>query len=239
MFLTSGSLYVLVLFVNPSDNLIAAPDEDRTERHLRLLQELAEIGMDIARAVRAEAVAGAPAAEPGPSRFGGGDLGLIYSRVARAVRQTLALETRLADDLEKARFEQGRRRNAAVRTALDERQQEIRDYVAEAIEAEAVEKKSPDREVERLLDDLDERLDAGDYDDTLHHGPIGELVARICADLGVIPDWDLWDQHDWALDHLKAQTLAGDLGADRWLLRRTPNGVAQPPDESRPPSDSG
>ncbi|MDB5423584.1 MAG: hypothetical protein JWQ29_1000, partial [Phenylobacterium sp.] len=38
----------------------ATPSDPRTERHLRLLQELAELGMDIARAVRAEAVEPAP-----------------------------------------------------------------------------------------------------------------------------------------------------------------------------------
>jgi hypothetical protein len=248
--LTSGVFDVLVLFMaHSSASIEPTPDDPescaqaRTARQLATLQELAEIGMQIARAVRDEALARAEAADEDaparPSPFGAGDLGLIYSRVARAVRQTLALEARIADDLEKAKFEQGRRRNAAIRTALDERQQEIRDYVAEAIEAEAVEKTSPDREVERLLDDLDERLDAGDYDDALHHGPIGELVARICADLGVIPDWDLWDQHDWALDHLKAQTLAGDIGADRWLLRQNPDERRPAPDESPPPPDSG
>jgi len=207
----------------------------RAARQLAMLQELAEIGMQIARAVRDEALAPEPADDVGAprpsSRFGNGDLGLVYSRIARAVRQSLALETRVAEDIEKAKVEREQRRVAALRWAADERQHEIRDYVAEAIEAEAVEKKSSEREVERLLDDLDERIEAGDYDDTLQTAPIGELVERICADLGVTPDWDLWDQHDWAIEHLRARD-PGDIGADRWRhLEEAPT--------SDPPASNG
>jgi hypothetical protein len=231
-----------------------APDdlEDRVEapvcsaetlraQQLAMLQELAEIGMQMARAVRDEALAPAePADEDAPrpaSRFGNGDLGLVYSRIARAVRQTLALQMRVAEDIEKVRVQGEQRRVAAIRQAMEERQTEIRDYVAEAIEAEAVELKKPEREIERLLDDLDERLEAGDYDDALDDAPIGELVARICADLGVIPDWDLWDDHDWAAEHLKAQSLS-DIGAERWRhLEASPDGT--PPDTTGPPPDPG
>ena len=241
---------VLVLFMtDPSAILEPAPDdpEDRAEtpvcsaetlraQQLAMLQELAEIGMQMARAVRDEALAPVePADEDAPkppSRFGSGDLGLVYSRIARAVRQTLALQIRIAEFIEKVRLEREQRRVAAIRTAADARQQEIRDYVAEAIEAEAAERNTPEREVERLLDDLDERLDDGDYDDS---ASIGDLVARICADLGVTPDWSLWEDQAWAIEHLKA-TTAGDIGADRWRHLEAPPGAAEPPDG--PPPDS-
>ena len=209
-------------------------------QQVTMLQELAEIGMQMARAVRDEALAPVePADEDAPrpaSRFGSGDLGLVYSRIARAVRQTLALQIRVAEDIEKVRREGEQRRVAAIRWAMEERQTEIRDYVAEAIEAEAVELKKPEREIERLLDDLDERIEAGDYDDTLQTAPIGELVARICADLGVIPDWDLWD-HDWAIDHLRSRD-PGDIGADRWRHLEAADLVVQPPHANGPPPDS-
>ncbi len=220
----------------------ACAAEARTARHLAMLQELAEIGMQMARAVRDEALARAEAVDedaPGPpSRFGNGDLGLIYSRIARAVRQTLALETRVAEGIEKARFERQRAHVASVRAAFQDRQNEIRDYVAEAIEAEAAERKSSDREVERLLDDLDERLEDGVYDDALADAPIGDLVARICDDLGVIPDWALWDDHAWAIEHLRSRD-PGDIGADRWRHLETPPAAAGPPDAHGPPPDSG
>jgi hypothetical protein len=187
----------------------ATPSDPRTERHLRLLQELAELGMDIARAVRAEAVEPAPAPEDdaAPSRFGA-DLGLVFARIARAVRQTLALEARVAAD---GRQAQERRQAEEVRRRAEQRRKDVRSYVAQAIEAEAAERKTPDHQVERLLDDLDERLD--DYEDALQEAPIGALVARICKDLGVTPDWSLWDDQDWALEHLRT-TAPGDIGDD-------------------------
>ena len=42
------------------------------------------------------------------------------------------------------------------------------------MEAEATERNAPDRDIKRLLDDLDERMNAGDYDDALADGPIGD-----------------------------------------------------------------
>ncbi len=213
--LTLGPRYVHVLFVNTDDPTIDTPVESRTERHLRLLQELAEIGMDIARAVRAEAVAEDDSQEPTPSRFGRGDLGLVYSRIARAVRQTLALEAHVADDIGKARAEQERRRLDAAQVAFRHRQEDVRDFVARAVEADAIERRAPDEDVERLLDDLDERLEDGRYDDALADAPIAELVARICDDLGVTPDWRIWDDQDWAIEYLRENTPT-DIGAERW-----------------------
>src|SRR5260370_42617700 len=84
---------------------------DRTERHLRMLEELAEIGMDLARAVRRQALE-QEAAEPagaadraGTTERVGGDLALIFSRIARAVRHTVVLQSMI----------QGKRRAAALR----------------------------------------------------------------------------------------------------------------------------
>ncbi len=226
-----------------------AQPEGRAERQLRLLRELAEIGMDIARAVRAEALAREDAAvegaaAPARSRFAGADLGLVYSRVARAVRQTLALETRVSDEIETVRVERERRRQTASEIARHDRQIDIRGFVAEAIEAEGDSSDWSETKVERLLNDLDERLEDGDYDDTLADAPIADLVARICFDLGLTPDWRIWNDQDWAIQYLKDHTPT-DIGAERWLHTGledgpdggTDGGSADPPDA--PASDSG
>jgi hypothetical protein len=63
---------VLALFMNEAACPIAAEPhacgcrcgDERAERQLRTLQELAEIGMDLAREVRAQALDPAPAAPP-------------------------------------------------------------------------------------------------------------------------------------------------------------------------------
>jgi hypothetical protein len=225
------------LFVDIADDPLEAPPESRAERHLRLLQELAEIGMDIARAVRAEALARDDAAEPTPSRFGKGDLGLVYSRVARAVRQTFALEARLAEGIEKARVDREQRRVNVAQLEFEQRQEDIRDFVAQAIEADAARRHTPEEAVERLLDDLDERLEDGAYDDALADAPIAELVARICDDLGISPDWRIWDDQDWAIEYLREHTPT-DIGAERWLGQDLTLPTAPTPANPPPPDSS-
>ena len=224
------------------DRDCACSAEERTERHLRLLQELAEIGMEMARAVRGQAVAQAAERDANPAApFAGGDLGLVFSRIARAVRQTLALEARLAEERLKARAEHATqlaehaaRLAGEARAKTVRRRNDVRYYVAEAIEAE-----TPEDDVEDLLEELDERLDdvdaAGEFDDR----PIGELVASICRDLGITPDWSLWEDEDWAIEEARTRPpgspyAAPPSGEDDALAAPPPDPpwpTHHPPDE--------
>ncbi|MDB5465469.1 MAG: hypothetical protein JWQ46_231, partial [Phenylobacterium sp.] len=115
-------------------------------------------------------------------------LGLVFARIARAVRQTFALEARLAED----------RRTAEAASAarhVERRKTKVRTAVERVLDAEAVVS-----DAENLFYDLTERLET-DYDEAdFADRPIGELVARICRDLGVTPDWSLWQDEDWAID---------------------------------------
>lgn len=81
--------------VLPEDDCDAA---DRRARQLGALAELGEIGMQIARALRDQVVASAAAGPEAPRTLPGFDPGLAFSRVARAVRLTFALENRFASD---------------------------------------------------------------------------------------------------------------------------------------------
>ena len=69
-----------------------SPSTERAERHDSVLRELAEIGMDLARALRTHALA-----EPNVARAA--EFGLVVSRVSRAIRQTVALEAKLDERL--------------------------------------------------------------------------------------------------------------------------------------------
>jgi hypothetical protein len=193
--LTSGIFYVLVSFMNEAACPIAAEPhasgcpcgDERVERQLRTLQELAEIGMDLAREVRVQALAPA-LAEPASA-----DFGLMFSRIARAVRQTLALEAKLAEDRTKARTEAAQRRLAQARAHGGRRKLRIEHIVERAIEAE-----SDGRAREDLLGDLYERLLDHEEVADFAERPIAEWVTRICRDLGVTPDPSLWENEDWA-----------------------------------------
>jgi hypothetical protein len=189
--------------------------EARAERHLRTLKELAEIGMELARAVRRQAVE-APAGGDAPGgEPGAGDVGLVFSRIARAVRLTLALEARLEQDRQA--------RDAQIEAALAPRRElqatlkagefihrsvrrsNVKKAVEQAIDAEADRAGAAERDVENWLADLDERLaDAADDADFMGR-PVGELIARICRDLGLTPDWSLWEDEDWAIAEARAR----------------------------------
>jgi len=198
---------------------------------LAVLQELSEIGMQIARAVRDEVLAPAPAAdEPAPpSRFGRADPAIMFSRIAKAVRQTLLLQTRVFEGVEKAKEVETRRKRDVQQLILDQRQEDVRGFVADAIENEVERGDRPEKDAERLLEELDERLEDGCYDDRLADAPIPELITRICCDLGVSPDWRIWGHLDWGAEFLR-EYMGSDPGAERY----PPPGAAKPPKDPDP-----
>jgi hypothetical protein len=121
----------------------ADQSSDRAERRLRIVQELAEIGMDLARALRTRALAAK--ADPAAAV----DLGLSFSRVARAVRQTVALEARLDQDRQAAAAERAERRARDAREHGYKRKARIRGLVERAIDEASGEA------AEDLLSELD------------------------------------------------------------------------------------
>ena len=187
----------------------------RKERLLQVLQELTEIGMEIARALKAEALARVDAKPAAAPAFAKADLGLVFSRIAKAVRQTVALEMRIAEGLQISRAEEQRRQANVRQLEAQHRQEDVREYVAEAVAADAERRGSSEKDVERLLADLDERLEDGEFDDRLADAPFPELIERICAVLGVTVDWRLWKDLDWGAEFLREHTET-DIGAERW-----------------------
>jgi len=163
-----------------------------------MLRELAEIGMRLARRVARQA-----------EEADAGDAGLVFSRIARAVRQTLALEARLEGELavltRKAAVEREQAAERAARAPVRERVRIVRRAVARAIEADADED-----DVEQLFDDLGERLCDREDDADFLDRPVGELVALICKDLGVAADPSLWEDEAWARAEATARAIAAD-----------------------------
>jgi hypothetical protein len=148
----------------------------RLERQLQVLGALAEIGLELAQAV--EARGKAPDADPDAAA-------LAFSRVARAVRQTVMLQARLIEAQEDRKTAQAGRKAAARASAA-------------RVLREVIEDEGGDQErAERLAAEAAERLEQEDFGD-LQSRPFGETVAGICRDLGLSPDWlclteDLFD----------------------------------------------
>ena len=169
---------------DPSPPERSAPARALIEAQLVMLTRLAEIGMAIAEdagrrsaALAQSGEAGAPKAQHEP------DPGLTYSRAAHAVRLTFALQSRLLEALAALDKSDADARAGEARR----RRERIHRQVKQAIEAEC-----DDRgEIKQLSWAAWERLvedDDGDFADL----PISEVVARICADLGVaVEDFSL------------------------------------------------
>lgn len=180
----------------------AAPEAatERAARRLRTLQALAEAGLKAAEALQMqiEAAATAPAEDPAVAARTAADLARAFAQVSRAVSVAVALEDKLDQDPETRRLEARARAARSSEPELARR----RAKVAGAVEAVIVAKEGAlssirggelKKALDRLLD-----LEVQDGDDFLAR-PAGELVARICRDLGLKPDWTRWD-HDWAVE---------------------------------------
>jgi hypothetical protein len=165
------------------------------EQHLDALGELVGIGLKIARGIE-RAVDGE--GEEAPSLHDLNAAAMAYARVARAVRQTVMLQSRLQEA-----------RSAAASRAGDLKAR-VAGIVRQAIEDEFGEDGNGESEaVERLAAEAAERLEQERFDEGPAR-PVGEIVAGICADLGLDPDW-----RGLARDIAAAEAFArGEAAAD-------------------------
>jgi hypothetical protein len=164
-----------------ADAASADPARALIERQLEVLTRLTDIGMGIAEDAgrRSRALA-----EGGEADANAPDPGLTYSRAARAVRMTIALQSRLLEHL--AKLDREGRLDRMTETR--KRKNRIERLVDLAIEAEY----DDSYEVERLSREARERLDDEDEFGDLLDRPLAEVVAIICRDLGLSPEEGAW-----------------------------------------------
>jgi hypothetical protein len=143
------------------------------ERQLKMLGELAEIGLELARGIEAESKR--PGADPYAAM-------LAYARVARAVRQTILLQSRIIDGPEAERAKAGKSKTLTPADRAAEVKQRILAILDRAIDSGP---EAPER-AERLRVEAAERLDD---EANLLDRPVVEIVADICRALGLRPDW--------------------------------------------------
>ena len=143
--------------------------DEMAERHGRVLTELSELGLALARGLKARAEAASTLKEAE-------GLALAFHRIARTVRLTLALESRLARE----RVEIVRSEQAQVRLRAADRQKQVRAAIARDVWSE-----TEGEEAEALLDELDERLETDVLFEEFVQGPVEACIARIRAELGL------------------------------------------------------
>ena len=167
------------------------------ERRLQRLDRLAEAGMEVIEALTAQAKGAGP-------KVVDGDVALAFSRVSRAVRMAVLLQHELAQDAvappmispdaaleaERKTAHIGRVGRIVARVAMDhcgKKPERAADYAYAARE----------------------RLDDDDIYGLVATRPVGELVAMICRDFGLEPDWDALAQEAWA----RAEIDSGAAGS--------------------------
>ena len=144
-----------------------------------MLRELAELGMSIARALSRQA----EAPDAGP------EIALQFARVAKAVRQTLALQLRI----EEGRLAEGCKAKSFNSPPPLAPRQALPRWKAEAVcaRSELLEQAGPPAELESdhlnydLYEWLEDRDDLADFADM----PFEAIIQRLCADLDLPPAW--------------------------------------------------
>jgi hypothetical protein len=169
-----------------------------------LLEELAEIGMELARALRPGAAAGEDCADDKSRRR---DPAEAFAPLSRAIRLTLALEAKTDQELRdlkagvvQAREAEQRRTAKRLRKAA-ERDAEGREEKALWLVVEAAEAEIEDAEAfDEFFEALEERLDQDDAYTHCDARPLRETVERLCEDLMLSPDWSRWSDEGWIHD---------------------------------------
>jgi hypothetical protein len=177
-------------------------NSEMAERQGRVLAELAELGLDLARDLKARALAAG-------RREDAEGLALAFHRVSRSVRLTLALESRLVRE----RQEAAKVRRAEVARAVQARKAQVQATLARQVYGER-----ESDEAERLLDELDERLEEAVLYETFAEGPVEACIARIRADLGLAAN----DQTSLLPSREKVAPKGPDEGAHGASTARAP-----------------
>jgi hypothetical protein len=192
-------------------------------RDIAMLRQLADITMDLTRALGRLAL---EKAAEGDAKAAG-NLGVVVTRVGRALRQTIAYRRKIEDQL----------REGADKRAAEEAQQKAQQiqHVAQARRSRSVDRKHMIRRaVEQVLanqqadDDEDESTEREDRFDELYERldeyesftdftdrPVSAFVADICNALGLEFDWDQFAYDPWAMQ--EAETEPEDSPFAEWL----------------------
>jgi len=193
---------------------------ERETRQLEGLAELAAMGLSLAKTVHRRIEAAQAEGDEGPETSAAvANLGATYTRLARAVRQTWALENRIAEARRRRMLglEAVRAEAAAAEASRRTTEQagrtitalHIQSIVDELIDAEH---EGDDEAFERLHALAEEHLiDARDEDD-FRDRPTGEVVAAIAKAIGLNPDWDRWADEDWAEEDAEARAWGSPYG---------------------------
>ena len=149
---------------------------DIAEKHARILGEVAEFGLNLARKLHDQAMA---AEDPAVTA----DLAKAFHAVSRTLRQTLLLEARVAREAA-GMAEDGRKvEESRVDAAVSRRFQQISQTLDQVIVATYDHEDDGQRVYEEAMERLYEDSLSPDFLDL----PIKDQIDRLCAEFGLPP----------------------------------------------------
>jgi hypothetical protein len=180
------------------------------ERQLWILGQLAEGGLEIARAIERAAT------DEGSDDAVRAAAPMAYARVARAVRLTILLQSKLIADLQALEAKAAREvRSEKIDQKVDRpdllRRQMAR--IHRIVRRVAWAQGKAIEEVERLARDAVDRLDQDELYGDLLSRPVSEIIAHICRDLRLEPDWPQLAEEAWAQDEIASGAAGAPLAA--------------------------
>jgi len=192
------------------------------DRQLGKLDQLADMGLALAGEIQRRATTAAPDADITHAA-------IDFARTSRAVRMTLALQSKLVrdfktpikagatkgdnDDDQDVRWDVVWENEPPTR---DQQRAEARRVVRGVGEDSGLDAET----VERLDAEAGERLERDDIYANILARPLSEIVADLCRDLGLHPDWSRLAQQDWAKEEIED-------GKAGWPLRHLPRAAAE------------
>jgi hypothetical protein len=174
----------------------------RAEERLCLLQNSAAVANIFIRMARRKA----EALEAGEETEGGEEALGAFVQASRILHVSVALQPRVEKELAALRagdplVETTPRRSTAAdpqnppkpeRDRMARRSQ-VRGYVLELVDPDSFE----EEECERIYEQLTERIYESDRYDAFLDLPLEQAVDAICKDLGVRPQYELWEGLSW------------------------------------------
>jgi hypothetical protein len=173
---------------------------------IAMLHELANITMDLAQALGRLAL---DKAAEGDAKAAG-DLGIVVTRVGRALRQTIAYRRKIEDQVREG--EGKRSADRPVRRAPAERDWSL---ARKRMIEHAVERVIERQDDDNLGGDLYERLDEYESFTDFTDRPVSAFVATLCDAMGLEFDWAQFVHDAWAMDEAETQP-EGSPFAEWW-----------------------
>jgi hypothetical protein len=235
--------------MSPPDAIVssasAADPQDRQARlhdwRMRMLEATAEHGVALLDDVRRMARDESAPFNPGPQI----DLGLAYSRISKAIRQSVMLHARFEEDFNKtseqkeaeaaaARAAEAQRAASAEAAPKARRKRQVRKAVTLALDLaveEAEARSTEPLDFSHHYAELHERLE--DYDEYSDFGrlPVGAVVENICRVMGLEFDPALWEHEPWATQEMAEKPEGSPYAEWQPSPRETANEDDADPDD--------